>query len=356
MGHSRSGSMRILFITKPHLPAFGGAQLTTHFLAKELMSRGHSVTVFAQQPPFDAPHPTRDGCHGYLVIHSSETARDLPGIIREQAPDCVVVGGYHPEMAPWAETMLTTSAPLPTVLYAHDVGVTTCALDRSPRPHAVAAVSEFVAGQLGMQGIVSSVVRPIVDRSHYLVPTSRRVALFVNPVQKKGLDRALCLAEARPDIPFAFVRCWYIPPADLALLHARVGDLGNVELRESTHDPARLYGDARIVLMPSSYPEAWGRVAAEAVAATIPVLASRIGGLPEAVGDGGIVVDPNAASDVWVRHLSALWDDVSVYEHYVARAETAARTRADISASAVGATFETLMHRALAAAGGLRRP
>ncbi len=165
-----------------------------------------------------------------------------------------------------------------------------------------------------MQGIASAVVPPIVDRSRYLVPTTRRVALFVNPVQKKGLDRVLLLAKARPDIPFAFVRCWYIPPEDLARLQARVEALGNVELRDSVDDPARLYGDARIVLMPSSYPEAWGRVAAEAVAATIPVLASCVGGLPEAVGDGGIVVDPDEHSDEWIRQLSAIWDDVSVYD------------------------------------------
>ncbi len=343
--------MRILFVTKPHLPAVGGAQLTTHFLVQELVRRGHTVTVFAQQPPFDAPHPPRDSGHGYLVIHSSDTATDLPGVIGEHSPDCVVVGGYHQELTSWVDTMLMMSAPLPTVLYAHDVGVTVGAFDRSRRADAVVAVSRFVAERLAEQGIASSVVPPIVDRSRYLVPTTRRVALFVNPVEKKGLDRALSLAEARPDIPFAFVRCWYIPPQDLARLHARVEALGNVELRDSVDDPARLYGDARVVLMPSTYPEAWGRVAAEAVAATIPVLASSIGGIPEAMGDGGIVVDPGAPIDEWTRQLGVLWDDASVYDHYVARAEAAARTRHDMAAASVGATFEALVDRVIASSG-----
>ena len=130
-----------------------------------------------------------------------------------------------------------------------------------------------------------------------------------------------------------------------------MGALGNVELRDSVDDPARLYRDARIVLMPSSYPEAWGRVAAEAVAATIPVLASSIGGLPEAIGDGGIVIDPEAGIDEWLRQLGSLWDDPAVYDHYVARAEVAARTRHDVSPAAVGASFEALMERAIASSG-----
>jgi glycosyltransferase involved in cell wall biosynthesis len=343
--------MRILFVTKPHLPAAGGAQLTTHFLAQELARRGHAITVFARQPPFDVPHSPRSSGHGYLVIHSAETSRDLRDVIREQAPDCVVVGGYHQDMATWVDTMLMACAPLPTILYVHDVGGIMGAPSSSPRAPVVAAVSRFVADQLAQQGIESTVVPPIVDRWRYQVPTLRRVALFINPVQQKGLERALSLAEARPDIPFAFVRCWHIPPADLARLRVRLQVLGNVELRDSVEDPARLYGDARVLLVPSTYPEAWGRVAAEAVAATIPVLAARVGGLPEAIGSGGILVDPDAPDDEWARQLSTIWDDPSVYEQCVARAEATAGTRHDTSSASAGAAFEELVERAMAVSG-----
>jgi len=340
--------MRILFVTKPHLPAFGGAQLTTHFLAEELIRRGHDVVVFAQQPPFDAPQPPRDTRYGYLVLRSSETERDLPGVVAKHEPDCVVVGGYHQEVASWADDMLAIAAPVPTVLYAHDVGVTVGARDRSPGAHAVAAVSRFVAEELAGQGIESVVVPPIVDPCRYRVHSTRRVVLFVNPVRKKGVDIALALAEARPDIPFAFVRCWHIPPEDLARLHDRVDATGNVELRAGVDDPAVLYGDARILLMPSTYPEAWGRVATEAVAAAVPVLASRIGGIPEAVGDGGMTVEPGAPLAEWTRRLGVLWDDASVYDRYVGRAEAAGRTRGDTSAAAVGSSFESLVTAATA--------
>jgi glycosyltransferase involved in cell wall biosynthesis len=151
------------------------------------------------------------------------------------------------------------------------------------------------------------------------------------------------LAEARPDIPFAFVRCWYIAPDALDLLRRRLESLPNIELRESVYDAAQLYADARIVLMPSRYQEAWGRVGAEAVAAGIPVLGTAVGGIADAIGRGGILIDPDAGVEVWAAQLGSLWDNEPAYARLAARAEAAGRQRRDISATSVGSAFEELI-------------
>jgi glycosyltransferase involved in cell wall biosynthesis len=39
------------------------------------------------------------------------------------------------------------------------------------------------------------------------------------------------------------------------------------------------------------------------------VLASRIGGIPESVGPGGILVEPKAPIRDWFAALSKMWDD-----------------------------------------------
>jgi glycosyltransferase involved in cell wall biosynthesis len=75
-----------------------------------------------------------------------------------------------------------------------------------------------------------------------------------------------------------------------------------------------VYGDARIVLAPSLWNEGWGRVASEAQVSGIPVLASTRGGLIEAVGPGGLLVDPEAGIDTWAHALSDLWDIPMVYD------------------------------------------
>jgi len=60
--------------------------------------------------------------------------------------------------------------------------------------------------------------------------------------------------------------------------------------------------------VPSVWEEAWGRVVTEAHLSGIPVIARGIGGLPEAVGPGGILVDPSAPMDSWLNALAQLWD------------------------------------------------
>jgi glycosyltransferase involved in cell wall biosynthesis len=98
--------------------------------------------------------------------------------------------------------------------------------------------------------------------------------------------------------------------------------------------------------MPSRYPEAWGRVAAEAVAAGIPVLGTAIGGIADAVGDGGILVDPDAGVEVWAAQLGSVWDDQRTYARLATRTEASGRERHDISAASVGTAFEELIRAA----------
>jgi len=67
--------------------------------------------------------------------------------------------------------------------------------------------------------------------------------------------------------------------------------LKNLSYRQLTN----LYSKVSAVVMPSIYPESFGRVALEAIAQGTPVVVTNIGGLPEIVQDKvtGRVVDPN---------------------------------------------------------------
>jgi glycogen(starch) synthase len=68
---------------------------------------------------------------------------------------------------------------------------------------------------------------------------------------------------------------------------------------------AARYRTAELLLVPSRY-EPFGIVALEAIASGCPVVAARTGGLPEAVGDCGVLVsrdDPDALADAVERAL-----------------------------------------------------
>ncbi len=62
------------------------------------------------------------------------------------------------------------------------------------------------------------------------------------------------------------------------------------------NDLMDFYKDSSLVVMPSIYPEAFGRVALEALAVGIPVVVSDFGGLPEIIDDRitGRVINPTA--------------------------------------------------------------
>ncbi|TIW59462.1 MAG: glycosyltransferase, partial [Mesorhizobium sp.] len=88
-----------------------------------------------------------------------------------------------------------------------------------------------------------------------------------------------------------------------------------------TSDMKTVYGRTKILLAPSKWEEAWGRVASEAHCSGIPVVGSRRGGLPEAIGAGGVVLDYDAPLADWVATVRRLWSDKAEYDRLSAAAQ-----------------------------------
>ena len=106
----------------------------------------------------------------------------------------------------------------------------------------------------------------------------------------------------------------------------------------NTPDPRDFYRVSRAVLMPSLWRESLGRVAIEAMANGIPVLASDRGALPETLGNAGFiftiperctpgsVVVPTAREVApWVATIERLWDDSALETRQRALATAEAR-------------------------------
>jgi glycosyltransferase involved in cell wall biosynthesis len=162
-------------------------------------------------------------------------------------------------------------------------------------------------------GIKPHVIPPFVNQDRYRVATNRSKVVFIGLVPKKGVELAFQLAESRPDIPFEFLESWPLPRTHFLEFKRRAASLGNVTVRHSVANMTRIYGIAKILLVPSVCEEAWGRVCTEAQCSAVPVLASNRGGLPESVGPGGLLVDIRAPLAEWSAALSTLWDDAGAY-------------------------------------------
>jgi heptosyltransferase-2 len=106
---------------------------------------------------------------------------------------------------------------------------------------------------------------------------------------QRGLPVRLCLAG---DAPGSSAR------RSLESLAAALGLEEHVEWLGVRQDMPALIASVDLVIVPSTYPESFGRSVIEAQAVGRPVIASRIGALPELIEEGrtGLLVPPNDAA------------------------------------------------------------
>ncbi len=158
------------------------------------------------------------------------------------------------------------------------------------------------------------------ERVHVLAPPVRACAL---PISDRGAPDGYALVVARlapekgVDVAIDACRIAGLPLVvagdgpELATLRARGGDVRFVGRVEEAR-LAELRSRATIALVPSRSAETFGLSAAEAMAAALPVAASRVGALPELVGEEGLVPagDPHALA----RAIGRLAGDPSAGE------------------------------------------
>jgi surfactin synthase thioesterase subunit len=107
---------------------------------------------------------------------------------------------------------------------------------------------------------------------------SNEFITMVNPCAVKGIDIFTGLAEALPDRQFAAVPTWGTSEEDWAKLRS----LPNLTILEPVDNIDLLLKRTRVMIVPSIWAEARSRIVVEAMAHGVPVMASKIGGLPEA--------------------------------------------------------------------------
>ena len=147
---------------------------------------------------------------------------------------------------------------------------------RLPRP----ASDEFVFGVLGRVGDDKGTWR-IVD------------ALSLLPEKVGGREVRIRIAGSGTDDDLARVRA-------AAVRDPRLTFVGTVV-------PAEFYADVDCAIVPTQWAEPFGRTAAEALLSGTPLLASRIGGLPEVFdiyGGRGALVDDHLSATAWATAMT----------------------------------------------------
>lgn len=349
--------MRVLFTCGVgYLPQrSGGSQSSTDQLANALKRAGHEPAVLtalehggrlAWQSKLQRKLTGRTFSHdqvmGYPVFRAWNPT-DTSEVVRRFRPDVAIVqNGF---MVPIAKSLQKEGVPV--VLYFRNVEFNEMGGNLEDiNPAASISNSNFTARRYSdAYGIKSTVIPPLIDPEKYRTDSTRENVTLINPSPLKGGNLAIEIAALCPDIPFIFVQSWKLYDEMHTALIKKIAQLPNITLQPRTDNMKSVYGRARILLAPSQWEEAWGRVASEAHCSGIPVLGSNRGGLPEAIGSGGITLPYDALAHDWAEALRRMWDDKAYYDRLSTAAKEFAR-RPEIVPESQFRTFLQIIEKA----------
>lgn len=324
---------------------FGGRESSIHEMATLFQSCGHDVTVLSRNTPgkilrlwsFIARGMNGERWHpSYRVRRTRDVAAKMTRMFEDGLTDAYIIN--FDDVEKYGQSTLARSIRN-QVIYLRDLeGVRNANPKTFPRDALLVANSEYTARAYAARtGRDPLIIRPQVSVERYAVATSGEFVTFVNPVPKKGLDIALEIAASLPDVPFLFVECWPLRQSEKIALQQRIAVVRNVRLWNRVFDMRRVYARTRVLLVPSIWEEGFGRVVVEAQVSGIPSVASNRAGIPEAVGNAGILLSPDEPVRVWADAVRGVWSDsvqraqlsgrarVRALEHYEAAVSGAMR-------------------------------
>ncbi|MFJ7279918.1 glycosyltransferase family 4 protein [Kitasatospora sp. NPDC098663] len=327
--------MKIAFVLltyNPDEPA--GIERSVGSLAAGLRELGHQVITIVAGPASATDKPDLVRLDSVTLVRPM-LFDDLPRVLADPGPVRDEVRGilveHHVDVVCWADAVVGLGylAPAPdgvrTALMAHLVrGDSRMHESLAHKPDAVLAASSF---------LVSESARAGVDTTGWQVlpnPLPRRGTPPPSGI-REGLRRTGPLRTlARPDpvkgitgllraIPDDFDRPVQVVLADAGFeLWRGMQDDVRRECQKLAEGRPQIellpplpwdevqdfLAEAALAMMPTTWPETFGNVAAEALSAGTPVVGFHLGNLPHLVGTAGALVELGPAAEV--HHISAV--------------------------------------------------
>ncbi len=341
--------LRILVYCDDH--GMGGAAQATHRLALGLAGRGHAVTYV--QTVAETPWVAERQAAGIARVDLPyDTIKHFTAVMDERRTPARILTEQRPDLVIFADSLMESTlgakeaAAFLTIPYLIVKHLVLAEALYTSRPALRARVQAAIAQSAGVvtvsaqnrdlmlaqfpeEGAKFSVIRNSVPDAFFVLPDALRreafrrrfaipdeavVVLTVAAVnQRKGFQYQAHLIKALKAAdrltPFVFV--WAGVP-DQDFFRALWQDLEAA----GCADHVRAIGfqsdvggclDGSDVLMLPSQQEGMPLVLLEAMAKGIPVIASAVGGSPEAVGDAGVLVhDPNDDPGRMIREIAGV--------------------------------------------------
>lgn len=275
-------------------PFTGGLESMTWHLARELIGRGHEVSVFAG--------PGSDPALGVVEL-AVESLPDHPGRLDIEAPPVVEVAEHHAYLALMLElagslggrfdvlhnnslhylpVAMARALPMPmlTTLHTPPLWWLESAVHLDAGASSFAAVSRFTAES--WSPITASTCVPNgIDVSRWPAGPGGTAAVWSGRLVAEKAPHDAILAARRAGVPIVLAG----PVLDTDYFASKVQPLLGADATYAGHldqaELAELVGRSAVAVVTPAWDEPYGLVAAEALSCGTPVAAYARGGLPE---------------------------------------------------------------------------
>lgn len=327
-------------------PTYGGSGIVATELGKGLAERGHEIHFISYAVPMRISSARPD-----IQFHEVEVSRyplfDHPPYtlaLATKMAEIAEVNGLdllhchyaipHSVSAFLAKSMLKPRK-LPIVTTLHGTDITLVGSDASYLPitrfsidnsDGVTAVSDFLKQEtyrvLGATSAIKVIYnfvncekyRPLREHKlrRWFAPDDEKILIHVSnfrPV-KRPSDVVEIFRRVGDKVPCTLLMVGDGPERSVAERLVRTYGIENRVFFAGKQDQiAEFIGISDVLLLPSET-ESFGLVALEAMACEVPVVASRVGGLPEVIRDGveGYLADPGNIEEMSGRTLEILSD------------------------------------------------
>ncbi|HSB08367.1 MAG TPA: N-acetyl-alpha-D-glucosaminyl L-malate synthase BshA [Blastocatellia bacterium] len=315
-------------------PSYGGSGVVGAELGLELAKRGHEVHFVSYAPPMRLDGgQCRERIHFHPVDmlsyplfeyppYTDALASKLYEVATAERLDLIHVHYAipHSVSAYLAREMLKPTRRVPSITTLHGTDITLVGRDPSFLPitrfgieqsDAVTAISNYLRDathETFCTGCDIQVIYNFIDSDYYrrepredvlrsIAPNGERIILHVStfrPIKRIGdcvevIARMKQLGNGLGRSGVKLVMCGDGPErADAEALAAQLGVADAVEfVGKQPQSRVREYLSVSDLLLLPSQSESFGLTALEAMACEVPVIATRVGGIPEVVEDGG---------------------------------------------------------------------
>ncbi len=325
-------------------PTYGGSGIVATELGKELADRGHEIHFISYALPMRL-NTAQANIHFHEVEVTTYPLFDHPPYALALATKMAEIAeGHHLDLlhchyaiphsvsAFLAKSMLLPRR-LPVVTTLHGTDITLVGSDRSYLPitrfsidqsDGVTAVSHFLKEQtinvIGAKREIEviynfvncNIYKPSNNQElrNYFAPNQERILIHVSNFRavKRPADVVEIFVRVQKEIPAVLLMVGDGPERSNAEWAARnSGVEQKVHFMGKQDNIEELIAISDLLLLPSEN-ESFGLVALEAMACEVPVVASRVGGLPEVLTDGveGFLVEPRNIAKMGERSLKIL--------------------------------------------------